>query len=146
MYRSLPLIRASTLMSSFTTLTPFAAGGGLGDGRRWLGWSARGKSFRVSFLNIQCHSGRGPTLPVSSAIRPLPHHSGFSRATARREHLTDVHVTAEPDEVVAALQVVLPTAKASVVAEVIVAGERLGEFAVTAAVNSRVRHNRTIMR
>src|SRR4029078_3448612 len=55
-------------------------------------------------------------------------------------------VTAEPDEIVAALQVVLPTAETSVVAEVIVAGERLGEFAVVTAINSRMRHNRTIMR
>src|SRR5215211_393816 len=76
------------------------------------------------------------TLPVSSAIRPLPHHSGFSSAAARREHLTDVHVTAEPDKVVAALQVVLPAAEAGIVAEVIVAGERLGEFAIVTAINT----------
>ena len=62
----------------------------------------------------------------------LPHYSRFTSSTARREHFRDVHVTAEANEVVAALQVVLPAAEARIVAEVIVAGERLCKFAVVA--------------
>src|SRR6476660_6966176 len=57
-----------------------------------------------------------------------------------------MHVTAEADEIIRALQVILPAAEASIVAEVIVAGERLGEFTVATAIDARVRHNRTIVR
>src|SRR5688572_25178694 len=67
-----------------------------------------------------------------SAIRPAPHYSRFTTSTARREHFGDVHVTAEANEVVAALQIVLPATEARIVAEVIVAGERLRKFAVGA--------------
>src|SRR4051812_39688889 len=60
---------------------------------------------------------------VLSAIRPAIHYSRFVAATARGEHFGDVHVTAKPDEVVAALQVILPATEPRIVAEVIVAGE-----------------------
>ena len=47
-----------------------------------------------------------------------------------------MHVTAEADEIIRALQVILPAAEAGIVAEVIVAGERFGELAVATAIDA----------
>ena len=90
-------------------------------------------------------SGHGSTLRhFLSAIRPAPHYSRFTCSAPRREHFREVQVTAEPYEVIAPRKIVLPSTESRIVAEVIVAGERLGKVAICARIDSRVRHNRTI--
>src|SRR3989337_1951006 len=117
-------------MSSFTTGSPWVAAAtgssrarrlpdapsddGRGVGRRVLrqhgGCRRRGR-FRVQrsgseqFFWTLTPDPRTLSYESLSAIRPAPHYSRLIRAAARREHLRDVHVTAEANEVVAALQV-----------------------------------------
>src|SRR4051794_33124947 len=57
------------------------SGRGAGGWPTFAGLVGAGQVDRVSLLNIRCHSRRGSTLPVSSAIRPLPHLSSYSGAT-----------------------------------------------------------------
>src|SRR5208282_1326854 len=73
---------------------------------------------------------------------PSPHHSRFSSPSPRTEHLPDVQAATEPDEVVAAPQIVLPTSHASIVAGVVIVFQRGREFPVISAIALGMLHHR----
>src|SRR5580658_3446315 len=81
-----------------------------------------------------------------SAFGPTVHHSGFARSAARGQHFGDVHVTAEADEVVAALQVAGPTAKSGIVAKGDIALQRGGKLRIVAKIGSRLPQHRLVAR
>ena len=97
------------------------------------GWGAESHRVCLSGTSVLQREHELDSTTLLSAIGPATTLLAFHQHHPRRKHFADVHVTAKADEVIAALQVVLPAAEARIVAEVIVAGKRLGKFAVVAA-------------
>ena len=79
-----------------------------------------------------------------SDCRPPPHYSRFTGSAAGGEHLPNVHVAAEADEIVATLQISLPAVKASVVAEVVVAFQGRGKIGIMPVIDPCVTEDRRL--
>src|SRR5690606_19690910 len=75
----------------------------------------------------------------------MSHHSRFSGATARTEHLDDVQMAAKANEIVAACEVGAPSSEPRVVAKIDIRGKSRRELGIVPVKNPCMRHDRTMI-